>query len=126
MGFLKSLFGKKGKPEGEAFIPTPSQVIPGISPIVVQAIENLFPTIDDQKYVFDYVLKLKENTGKSFDGSKSLLCLLAYSNGEIQKLPAVDSPVIHNMRYRLEEIDSIFPKMKNAEEWVKSITKSQA
>jgi len=119
MGFFKKLFGS-----GEAFIPTPSQSVPGIPPIVVQAIENLFPNIDDQKYVFDYVLKLKE-TGKTFDGYKRLLCLLSYSNGNKEKLPAIDSPVIRNYRYLVEEIDSIFPNKKAAEEWVKSISKPQ-
>ncbi len=38
----------------------PTQNIPGIEPIVVQAIEKLFPNIDDQKYAFNYVLAVKE------------------------------------------------------------------
>lgn len=43
MGFLKSLFGKKEELEGEPFLPTPTQAVPGLEPIIVQAIENLYP-----------------------------------------------------------------------------------
>ena len=45
MDFFKKLFGKD-----EKFVPTPNQQVTGIPPIVVQAIENLFPNIDSQKY----------------------------------------------------------------------------
>lgn len=58
MSFFKNLFGK-GESEGEAFVPTPTQSIPGVEPIVVQAIENLFPNTEDQKKAFSYALEYK-------------------------------------------------------------------
>ena len=125
MGFLKSLFGKKEEPEREPFIPTPTQDVPGLEPILVQAIENLFPEREQQKKVFqyalDYRLAYKEKIKR--EDIKGLLALLAYSNGRMESLP---SPSLwFDGRFRIEEIDNMFPKMKNAEEWVKSITKSQ-
>ena len=125
MGFLKSLFSKKGEPEGEPFIPSPTQNIPGLEPIIVQAIENLYPDINEQKKVFkyalDYTLTYKEKIKR--DDTKGLLALLAYSNGRIESLPAPS--LWFDGRFRIEEIDNMFRKMKDAEEWVKSITKSQ-
>src|SRR5262245_60065623 len=120
MNFFKNLFSS-GKEES-SFIPTPTQDVPGIEPIVVQAIENLFPNIDDQKYAFNYVLKVKEAGDNE---PKTLLTLLAYSNGKIDNLVDPNSPLFNNGHFRIEVISSTFPKMKDAEEWVKSITKSQ-
>ena len=117
--FLKSFFEN---PFRKRYIPTPSQDIPGIQPLIVQAIENLFPNRDDQKYAFDYVLKLKEK-GKGYD-TKIILALLSRSNGNIENLLGVDSPYMGNYHYMEDMIVPIFPKMKDAEEWVKSITKS--
>ena len=48
MSFFKNLFSK-GEPKGDPFIATPTQSIPGLEPIVVQAIENLYPDEEDQK-----------------------------------------------------------------------------
>ncbi|KAF0108840.1 MAG: hypothetical protein FD146_726 [Anaerolineaceae bacterium] len=125
MSFLKNLFSKKGEPEGEPFIPSPTQNIPGLEPIIVQAIENLYPDTEQQKKVFkyalDYILAYKEKIKR--DDTKGLLAMLAYSNGRIESLP---SPSLwFDGRFRIEEIDNMFRKMKDAEEWVKSITKSQ-
>ena len=125
MSFLKNLFSKKGEPEGESFIPSPTQNIPGLEPIIVQTIENLYPDIEQQKKVFkyavDYILAYKEKIKR--DDTKGLLAMLAYSNGRIESLP---SPSLwFDGRFRIEEIDNMFRKMNDAEEWVKSITKSQ-
>jgi len=126
MGFLKSLFGKKEEPEGEPFAPTPKQDIPGLEPILVQAIENLYPDAEQQKKVFkyalDYKLACKEKIKR--DDILGLLAMLAYSDGRIESLP---SPSLwFDGRFRIEEIDNMFRKMKNAEAWVKSLTKTQA
>ena len=122
MGFLKSLFGKKEEQESEPFVPTPTQDVPGLEPIIVQAIENLYPDVEQQKKVFkyalDYIRTYKEKIKR--DDTKGLLALLAYSNGRIERLPS--SSHWFDGRFRIEEIDNMFPKMKNAEEWVKSIT----
>ena len=122
MGFLKSLFGKKEEQESEPFVPTPTQDVPGLEPIIVQAIENLYPDVEQQKKVFkyslDYIRTYKEKIKR--DDTKGLLALLAYSNGRIESLPS--SSHWFDGRFRIEEIDNMFPKMKNAEEWVKSIT----
>jgi len=125
MGFLKSLFGKKEEPEGEPFIPTPKQDVPGLEPIIVQAIESLYPDTEQQKKVFEYALEYTRTYKEKIkrDDTKGLLAMLAYSNGRIESLP--ESSLWFFGRFRIEEIDNMFPKMKNAEEWVRSITKSQ-
>ena len=117
MGFFKNLFST-----GEAFVPMPTQEIPGIPPIVVQAIENLFPNSDNQKHAFNCVLKLEE-TGRAFRNPRLLLALLSYSTGKIENLQT--AALQTDPRFWGEEIAPIFPKMKAAEEWVKSITRSQ-
>jgi hypothetical protein len=96
----------------------PTQNIPGIEPIVVQAIENLFPNIGDQKYAFNYVLAVKE-LGRVYRDPRLLLALLSYSNGKIEKLIDPNSQTIRDGRFMIEEILSIFPKMEDAERWVK-------
>lgn len=116
---------KKGRPEGDPFIPTPTQTVPGLESIVVQAIENLYPDPERQKKVFkyalEYIITCKEKIKR--DDTNGLLAILAYSNGRIESLP---SPSLwFDGRFRIEEIDNMFPKMKNAEEWVKSITKNR-
>jgi hypothetical protein len=121
MGFFKNLFGK-GESKGESFVPTPTQEVPGIPPIVVQAIEILFPNIDYQKLAFDCVLEL-EKKGRTFRDPRLLLALLSYSGGNIDSLRYAASQT--HPHFWIEEIEPIFPKLKAAEEWVNSITKSQ-
>ena len=89
---------------------------------VVQAIENLFPSTADQKHAFDYVLELKKR-GRTFHNPEILLELLSYSKGKIENLLDVNSPMMGEYHFMVEEIAPIFPNMKAAEEWVKSITK---
>jgi hypothetical protein len=127
LGFLESLFGKKEKPEGEPFIPTPTQDIPGLEPIVVQAIENLYPNLEDQKMVFDYALKFYQVSKVSKKGlTRALLAVLQYSNGSTKELIDLDSPNLSVLIYRVQaDAGYYFPNMVAAEKWVKSITKTQ-
>ena len=118
MDFLKNLF----RPD-KAFVPTPTQSVPGLEPIVVQAIENFFPSIDDQKLAITYVLDLKKKGRMFRNDPKLLLSLLSYSEGKIESLKSAASET--HPHFWFEEIGPIFPKMKAAEEWVKSITKPQ-
>jgi hypothetical protein len=120
MSFFKNLF-RKGEPKGEPFIATPTQSIPGLEPIAVQAIENLYPDVEDQKQAFQWALNYKKEMKR--DDTKGLLAMLAYSEGEIKKLPGPSLWL--DGHFRGEMIDPIFPKMKDAEEWVKSTTKTQ-
>jgi hypothetical protein len=116
ISFFKNLFSK-----GESFIPTPTQSIPGLEPIVVQAIENLYPDIEDQKQAFKYSLEYKEKLKR--EDTLGLLAMLAYSKGKMEQLP--NPKLWLDGHFRVEEISPIFSKMKDAEEWVKSITKTQ-
>ena len=119
MGFFKSLFGKKDEPKGQPFVPAPSQNIPGLEPIVVQAIENLYPDVEDQQRAFKYSLEYK---GTEYATTLKLLAILADSKGKIEQLysPTVWSDGRFNV-----ELSDTFAKMKDAEAWVKSITKPQ-
>jgi hypothetical protein len=80
MSFFKNLFGK-----GESFVPTPSQEISGIQPVIVQAVENLFPGREEQNYVFNYVRKLEE-LWRAHRHPQWALAVLYYSNGKIENL----------------------------------------
>ena len=123
MGFFKNLFSKD-----ETFVPAPTQNIPGLEPIVVQAVENLFPNIEDQKELFNGLLEHSKNAS-----SLMMLALLSISGSEIDVESAkkyviqnTSSPIDGtNTEYFISR-DSGFFKMKDAEKWVKSITKPQA
>jgi hypothetical protein len=119
MSFFKNLFSKD-----EPFVPTPSQTVPGLEPIVVQAIENLYPNIEDQKRVFEYSLKFKE-VKKDWQ-TRYLLALLAYSKGKTENLVdlAPNGP-LSSIHFLHDDLEPIFPNMKAAEKWVKSISKPQ-
>jgi hypothetical protein len=55
MDFFKRLLGKK---EADySFIPTPSQQINGIKPIIIYAVETLFSNIDHRREIFESLLK---------------------------------------------------------------------
>ena len=121
MSFLKNLFSR-----GESFVPTPTQSVPGVEPIVVQAIENFFPNLEDQQKAFQYSLKYYQRK----NDTRILLALLAYtkgpdSKGHVEVLVDLDSGLLSNFHFMMDEIEPIFPNMKAAEEWVKSISKSQ-
>jgi len=126
MNLFKKLFSKEKLEQEpyESFIPTPTQQIPGLEPIVVQAIENLYSNRDDQKKAFEYSIRYKEYQTSS-DHLVLLLALLSYSNGNIEKLLATEPDAIRNYQFMLDEISPRFPNTAAAEKWVKSITKSQ-
>jgi len=116
MSFFKNLFRKR-----EPFVPSPTQTIPGLEPIVVQAIENLFPDAEDQKKAFKWALDFKEKekiTPNIGDSPHIILALLSWSEGKVGKLPDKSSPYLF-----MRDIYETFSSMKKAEEWVKSITK---
>jgi len=116
MDFFKNLFSKD-----EPFVPTPTQHVPELKPIVVQAIENLYPRKADQKKVFKYSIKYIE---ANRENTLALLSILNYSQGKIENLVDLDSPDLYLIVYHIM-VDYGFPNMKTAEQWVQSITKSQ-
>ena len=116
MGFLKNLFGKR-----ESFVPTPTQEIAGIQPIIVQAVENLFPDRQDQNYVFDYVRKLEGMWGTQRH-PRWALAMLYYSNGKKENLIDLGSPSLMDPRFRVDEFEEIFFNNKESEEWVQLLT----
>lgn len=122
MGFFKNLFGK-----GESFFPTPTQAVPGLDPIVVQAIENLFPKIEDQKLVFDYSLRFKEKYKDNpvHRDNLSLLAFLKMSEGKTEKfIELMNLPYLGNYQVWNDMVQPVLRNMKAAEQWVQSITKS--
>jgi len=110
MGFLKKLFSR-----GEPFVPTPTQTVPGLDPIVVQAVENLYPNPEDQKQVFEYFVS--ESDDKNTFNQLARLCI---SKGNIEKLKTIYARELYEFF-----VESSFSNMRKAEEWVKSITKSR-
>ena len=114
MNFFKKLFSR-----GESFVPTPKQTIPGLEPIIVQAIENLFPNIEHQKQAFEYAVKLRKGGSQT----KYVLALLFYSHGNVKNLIGPEAPEWRSNHFWVDEIDPIFRNMKAAEKWVTSITK---
>lgn len=121
MSFFKNLFSK-----GAPFVPIPTQVVPGIEPIIVQAIENLFPNRDDQNHAFSYILAVKQIPGRPYRDWFLLISLLAYSKGKTEELLDPNSELIRDPRFMGEEIYSVFPNRKAAEEWVKSTTRTRS
>jgi len=110
MSFFKNLFSKEAQ-----FVPTPTQDVPGLDPLVVHAIENLFPDSEIQKQAFDFSLKfLQRKEGNTV----SLLAMLKMGIIEI------DNPLLENGRFWMDAMHDI-PNMKSAKKWVESITKSQ-
>ena len=109
MSFLKKLFSKE-----EPFVPTPTQSVSGLEPIVVQAVENLYPNTEDQKQAFTYLLKYSKKCD-----TLMLLALLSYS----KKAKRFEYPApIHDFHFL---VDFSFRNKKAAEKWVKSITKNK-
>ena len=126
MSFLSKLLGKD-KSKEEPFIPTPTQQIPGLDPIIVQAVENLFPSKKVQKEFFDGLQEYSQNADTLI--VLALLSMTKADNVKASKeyvLGTLSKPVIGtNTNYFIMR-DCDFRDMKGAEKWVKSITKSQA
>jgi hypothetical protein len=133
MSFFKNLFGKRKdtastpKQEDVESNPIPAQVeevdASELEPIVVQAIESLFPNEADQKQAIGFSIRYKKY--QKADTLRLLLSLLAYSNGKIDKLLATENGAIRNYQFMLDEIAPRFTDLKAAEDWVRSITRTQ-
>ena len=115
MSFFKNLFGKE-----ERFVPAPTQSVPGLEPIVVQAIEILYTNAEDQKKAFEYSLKIQQLEPSSL----GILALLAQSNGRVENLKDFDPEYVKTYQFYEEQIVPVFSNKKAAEKWVKSITES--
>jgi hypothetical protein len=115
MNFFKNLFEKN-----DSYVPSPIQQISGVEPIIVQAVENLFPNAEDQREIF------KDLTENRKDVSTLIvLSLLSMSSTvkmwrDYNMLPG---PIPDNTQYFIAR-DSGFSTMADAEKWVKSITRS--
>ena len=118
MSFFKNLFGKSKDATSIS-----KQEEPELEPIALQAIENLFPNEVDQKKAIGYSIRYKKY--QKADTLRLLLSLLHYSNGNIEKLLATEKDAIRNYQFMLDEIAPRFQDLKAAEDWVKSMTKTQ-
>ena len=90
MSFFKKLFGKE-----EPFVPTPTQEVPGLDPLVVQVAETLFPNPEGQRVVFRDLLAAKEVPFHNLVTVQ--LNLLFYSDGEINQFS--------HMAIKMEDLD---------------------
>jgi hypothetical protein len=116
MDFFKALFRKN-----EPALPTPTKNIPGIEPIVVQAVESLFPDANTQTKTFECIRELKKDR-KGVADPVTLLALLKYSKADLELFRK--SAWQSHPHFWMDEISHIFRTMDQAEEWVKSISKS--
>jgi hypothetical protein len=114
MNFFKKLFSKNTAP--------PIKNIPGIEPIVIQAVENLFPDVNTQKNTFECILEFKKDR-KGVADLKTLLALLKYSNGDLELFQK--SAWQSHPHFWMDEISHIFRTMEDAEKWVKSFSETQ-
>ena len=123
MSFFKNLFGRS-----EPFVPTPTQAVPGLDPIVIQAIENLYPEPEDQKIVFEYSLRFSERFKSHPVHSKdniSLLAFLKMSEWRTKEfIDLMNLPYLDNYQIWNDMIQPVLPNRKAAEQWVRSITKA--
>jgi hypothetical protein len=110
MGFFKKLFSRR-----EPFVPTPTQTVPGLDPIVVQAVEILCRKPEPQKQVFEYFLSQSDD--KITFNQLARLCI---SNGNLERLKTIHPRELYEFF-----MESKFRNMRNAEEWVKSITEKR-
>ena len=113
MCFFKNLFGGRNTRE-EPFIPTPTQTIPGLEPIVVHAVEHLYASIEEQKHAFAFLLEHAEE--------HDVLDQLSLVRMGIKNLEKImkENPSL-TIRYAIYT-ERGFTNMKAATKWVKSIT----
>ena len=114
MVFLKKIFGKNATAS--------IKNIPGIEPIVVQAVENLFPNDSVQKEVFKSILEFKK-ARTNISTTQTILALLKYSNGDLELFRK--SAWQSHPHFWMDEISHIFRTMEDAEKWVKSLSESR-
>ena len=115
MRFFKNLFGD-GSSKNETFVPSPTQAVPGLEPIVVHAVEHLYPNIKEQKHAFDFLLKhTKENE------VLDQLSLVRMGITNLEKIMR-NNPSL-TIRYAIYS-ENGFCNLKAATKWVKSITDS--
>ena len=107
MNLFKKLFSKNTA--------LPIKTIPDIEPIVVQAVENLFPDANDQQKTFEYILELKKDR-KGVTDLKTLLALLKYSKGDVELFRK--SAWQSHPHFWMDEISHIFRTIEDAENWV--------
>lgn len=114
MNFFKKLFSKNTAPS--------IKEIPGVEPIVVQAVENLFPDDVIQKDAFKCILEFKKDR-KNTATPKTILALLKYSKGDLELFRK--SAWQSHPHFWMDEISHIFNTIDDAEKWVKSLSESQ-
>lgn len=110
MSFFKKLFGNADLKE-ESFVP--AGTIQGLEPIVVYAVENLYPNTEEQKNIFVYLL---EHTEENDTLGQLTLLRIGIKNLEniMERNPSL------TIRYAI--YSERFPNRKAARKWVKSIT----
>lgn len=114
MNFFRNLFGSQDS-KAEPFVPAPTQTIPGIEPIVVHAVEQLYRETEQQKHAFMFLLK---HTAEN-DTSSQLSILrmgIEYLESLLEKHPSI------TVRYAVYSEGQMFPNRKAAKKWVQSIT----
>ena len=111
MSFFKNLFGKD-----EPFVPTPTQEVPGLDPLVVQVAETLFPNPEDQRVVFRDLLAANEDP---FNNLVTIqLNILFYSDGKIDEFS--------HMVIKIKDLDphrDIWP-FKKVKAWAVNVIKA--
>ena len=111
MSFFKRIFSKD-----EPFLPTPTQEVPGLDPLVVQVAEILFPNPEDLRVVFRDLLAAKE---APFHNLVTIqLNLLFFSDGEINQFS--------HMAIKMEDLDphrDIWP-FKKVKTWALNVIKA--
>lgn len=115
MSFFKNFFGDR-KSKDESFVPAPTQTIPGLEPIVVHAVENLYPNIEEQKHAFTFLLQHTE--GYDVLDQLSLVRMGIKNLEKIMK----ENPSL-TIRYAIYS-EGGFTNIKAATKWGKSITNS--
>jgi hypothetical protein len=111
MNFFKKLFDKDTA--------SPIKNIPGIEPIVVEAVEHLFPDVKIRKDTFECILKFKKDR-EGVASLKTLLALLKHSKGDLELFQK--SAWQSHPHFWMDEISPIFRAMEDAEKWVKSLS----
>lgn len=122
MSFFKKLFSKE-----EHFVPVVTQSVSGLDPLIVQAVENLFPNVDHQKAILEGLRERIQNANTLI-----VLALLSMTKADDTiaskeyVLGTLSKPVIGTNTHYFIMRDCDFHDMKGAEKWVRSITKPQA